>query len=96
MWGRQKAGAPTRQKATTCCCDRLAKAFCSVVGSSTPPLPAGALRVARRGAVKARAQATNQLKALLLTGPAKLRETLRHLSTAALIDTCARLRRPAR
>jgi transposase len=51
-----------------------------------------ALRVARRGAVKARTQATNQLKALLLTGPAELREKLRHLSTAAVIDTCARLR----
>ncbi len=50
-----------------------------------------ALRVARRGAVKARTQATNQLKALLLTGPAELREKLRPLSTAALIDTCARL-----
>lgn len=51
-----------------------------------------ALRVARRGAVKARTQATNQLKALLLTGPAELREKLRPLRTAALIDTCARLR----
>ncbi|MGH3808003.1 MAG: IS110 family transposase [Pseudonocardiaceae bacterium] len=51
-----------------------------------------ALRVARRGAVKARTQATNQLKALLLTGPADLREKPRPLRTAALIDTCARLR----
>jgi transposase len=51
-----------------------------------------ALRVARSGAVKARTQATNQLKALLLTGPAQLREQLRHLSTTALIATCARLR----
>jgi transposase len=50
------------------------------------------LRVARRGAVKARTQTTNQLKALLLTGPADLREKLRHLNTPALIDTCARLR----
>ncbi len=39
-----------------------------------------ALRVARRGAVKARTQAMNQLKALLLTGPAELREQLRHLT----------------
>ena len=51
-----------------------------------------ALRVARRGAVKARTQATNQLTALLLTGPAELRERLRHLHRAALINACARLR----
>lgn len=51
-----------------------------------------ALRVARRSAVKARTQATNQLKALLLTGPADLREKLRHLNTRDLIDTCTRLR----
>lgn len=51
-----------------------------------------ALRVARRGAVKARTQAINQLKALIVTAPADLRENLRDLSPAALIDTCARLR----
>jgi transposase len=51
-----------------------------------------ALRVARRSAVKARTQVINQLKALLLIGPAELREKLRHVSTAALIGTCARLR----
>jgi transposase len=51
-----------------------------------------ALRVARSGAVKARSQATNQLKALLVTAPAELREQLRQLSTTALIATCARLR----
>jgi len=47
------------------------------------------LRVARRGAVKARTQAMNQLKALLLTGPAELREQLRHLSATVLVTTCA-------
>ena len=51
-----------------------------------------ALRVARSGAVKARTQATNQLKALLITAPAQLREQLRHLSTTMLITTCARMR----
>lgn len=34
-----------------------------------------ALRIARSGAVKARTQATNQLKALLATGPAGLRSS---------------------
>lgn len=51
-----------------------------------------ALRVARSSAVKARTQTTNQLKALLVTAPAELREQLRSLSTSALITTCARLR----
>ena len=51
-----------------------------------------ALRVARRGAVKARTQAMNQLRALVLTGPAELREQLRQLSVTVLITTCARLR----
>lgn len=51
-----------------------------------------ALRVARSSAVKARTQATNQLKALLLSDPAELREQLRQLSTSTLIATCARLR----
>lgn len=51
-----------------------------------------ALRVARRSAVKARTQAMNQLKALLLTGPAELREQLRHHSPTMLIHAGARLR----
>jgi transposase len=51
-----------------------------------------ALRVARSGAVKARTQAINQLKALLVSAPSDLRESLRPLSTAALVAACARLR----
>lgn len=51
-----------------------------------------ALRVARSSAVKARSQTTNQLKSLLVTGPAELREQLRELSATALVVTCARLR----
>jgi hypothetical protein len=39
------------------------------------------------GAVKARSQATNQLKALLVTAPAELREQLRTLSNTKLIAT---------
>jgi transposase len=50
------------------------------------------LRIARSSAVKARSQATNQLKALLVTAPAELREQLRTLSNTKLIATCARLR----
>ena len=51
-----------------------------------------ALRVTRHSAVKARTQAINQLRALLLTGPAQLREQLRGLTAGTLIDTCAGLR----
>jgi len=48
--------------------------------------------VARSSAVKARSQTTNQLKSLLVTGPAELREQLRALSATAMVITCARLR----
>ena len=51
-----------------------------------------ALHVARRGAVKARTAAINQLKAHIITAPAALREQLANLTTTELITTCARLR----
>jgi len=51
-----------------------------------------AIRVARSSAVKARTQATNQLKALIVTGSPGFREQLRHLSTSLIIAHCARLR----
>ena len=51
-----------------------------------------ALHVARRGAVKARTAAINQIKALLTTAPARLREQLAALGTTELVHTCARLR----
>lgn len=51
-----------------------------------------ALRVARSSAVKARSQATNQIKALIISGPPELREQLRHLPTAKIVSLCARLR----
>jgi transposase len=50
------------------------------------------LRAARTSAIKARTQAINQLKGLLLSGPAELREQLRDLSTNGQIAACARLR----
>jgi transposase len=56
------------------------------------------LRVARRSAIKGRTQAINQLKALVLTGPAELRQALAGQSTRQLVATCRRLRtaeRPA-
>lgn len=50
------------------------------------------LRSARRSAVKARTQAANQLKALLVTAPEELRHRLRELTTRDLVGTCARFR----
>ncbi len=50
------------------------------------------LRSARRSAVKARSQAANQLKALLVTAPEDLRRRLRQLPTKGLVATCARFR----
>lgn len=50
------------------------------------------LRVARSTAIKARTQASNAMKALVVTAPEELRESLRDLSTIKLVRTCARLR----
>lgn len=51
-----------------------------------------ALRVARSTAIKARTQAANAMKALVVTAPDQLREPLRDLSTIELVRTCARSR----
>jgi transposase len=75
-----------------------AKAVLSGSAAGVPKLRDGrveairALRVARSSAVKARSQATNQIKALVISGPPELRERLRHLPTAKIIASCARLR----
>ena len=50
------------------------------------------LRVARRSAVKTNTQIINQIRALIVTAPAQLREQLRCLSGEQLIDTAASLR----
>jgi transposase len=49
------------------------------------------LRVARASAMKARTQAINALKALVVTAPAELREPLRNLSTVRLVQTTTAL-----
>ncbi len=58
-----------------------------------------AIRVARSSAVKARTQATNQLKALIVTGSPRFRQQLRHLSDAVAhrpLCTAASKPRPRR
>ncbi len=53
------------------------------------------LKSARDSAVKARTQAVNQMKSLVVTAPAELRETLDGLTTSALAKRC-RSFRPSR
>ena len=50
------------------------------------------LRVARTSAMKARTQALNALRSLVVTAPVELRDQLRGLSTGELIITASRLR----
>ena len=50
------------------------------------------LKSTKDSAIKARTQAVNQMKALVVTAPAELRETLDGLTTAALITRCKGLR----
>ena len=71
-------------------------ALCGQAGGSpktrTGPVEAiRALRVARRGAVKARTAALNQLHGLVVSAPETLHTALTGLSTAALVRRCADL-----
>jgi transposase len=78
--------------------EAAARAVLSARASTTPKTRDGqieairALRVARRSSVSGRTAAINQLKALLLTAPADLREQLRPLTSTQLVTTAARLR----
>lgn len=78
--------------------EAAARAALSGRASAQPKARTGAveairvLRVARRTAVTARAQAVVQIKSLIVTAPEPLRTQLRQLSTTALIATCAGLR----
>jgi transposase len=75
-----------------------AEAVASGRASGTPKTRTGvaeavrALRVPRRSAVKARTQAMNQLRQVLITGPESLRAKLRGLPAAELVTMCVRLR----
>jgi transposase len=75
-----------------------ARAAASGRASGTPKTRTGdvesvrVLRVARTGAVRARAKALTQLKALIVTAPDALRAQLTGLDGPRLVTTCARLR----
>jgi transposase len=75
-----------------------ARAALSATRTTVPKIGDGiveairALRVTRRGAVKARTQTTNPLKSLLVTAPPEIRERVQDLETPALVQACTRLR----
>jgi transposase len=50
------------------------------------------LRVAQRSAVKAKTQCINQIRGLLVNGPADLREQMKQLPTAKMLSSLARFR----
>lgn len=50
------------------------------------------LGVARASAIKARSQTMNQIRSLVSTGPAELRERLRALTISQMVRTCASFR----
>jgi transposase len=74
-----------------------ARAAASGRASGTPKARTGdvesvrVLRVARNGAIRARAKALTQLKSLIVTAPEGLRVQLEGLSDTRLVETCAGL-----
>ena len=78
--------------------EAAARAVLSGVADATPKSGEGEvemirmLKCAKDSAVKARTQAVNQMKALVVTAPAELRELLDGLSPAALASRCKSFR----
>ena len=50
------------------------------------------LQIARRSAIKARTQAGQQIRSLIVTAPAELHSELAHLTVKRQVERCARLR----
>lgn len=80
--------------------DAIAAARAALNGDATATPKAGdgiveairSLQVARRSAMKARTQASNQIRDLIVTAPDDLRAQLRGLKTAKRVAVCARFR----
>ena len=74
--------------------EMAARAVLAGVADATPKSGQGEvemirmLKIARDSAVKARTQAINQMKALVVTSPSELRETLDGLAAGALVTRC--------
>lgn len=92
-----KAHRRRRGKTDTLDAEAAAQAVLSGRASATAKTddgPVGMLRtfkLAKTSAVKSRSQAINQLKAVLVSADAALRESLAGLSTPKLIQACAAL-----
>ena len=80
--------------------EMAARSVLSGVADGTPKSGEGEvemirmLKSTRDSAVKARTQAGNQMKALVVTAPAELRESLDNLTTSALAKRCRNFRIP--
>ena len=78
--------------------EMAARAVLSRVATATPKSGQGEvemirmLKTAKDSAIKARTQAINQMKALVITAPAALRESLEGLAAGALAAKCKSLR----
>lgn len=78
--------------------EMAARAVLAGVANATPKSGEGEVEMIRMlkstkdSAVKARTQAVNQMKALVVTAPAELRETLGRLTTTVLVARCKSLR----
>lgn len=87
-----------RGKSDTVDAEAAARAALNGEASATPKTGDGpveairVLRLARRSAIKARTQAANQIRDLIVNAPAELRARLRDLDTTHRVATCARFR----
>jgi transposase len=93
----RRLGSLGRVKSDALDAERAARAVVAGTAGVRPRLHAEtqALRtllVTREGAVVARTAALNELRALIVTAPAPLRERLQGMPEAALLSACARLR----
>ena len=85
-------------KSDTTDAEMAARSVLAGVADATPKSGEGEVemirmfKTAKNSAVKARTQAVNQMKALVVTAPAELRETLDGLATNALATRCRRFR----
>lgn len=93
-----RAARRSRGKSDTTDAENAARAVLAGKATAIPKDQSGAaeamraVSVARRSAVKAKTQAINQLRALLVSAPQDIRERLLKTKTAECIAHCARLR----
>ncbi|WP_243750981.1 IS110 family transposase [Paraburkholderia sp. BL10I2N1] len=93
-----RATRRSRGKSDPTDAENAARAVLSGKATAIPKEQSGAaeamraVSVARRSAVKAKTQAINQLRALLVSAPQEIRERLLKTKTAECVASCARLR----